>query len=61
MDFMRMREAETELSLEESPYGTLRMVRRYRPGVLVREAARGAGRRTAVGSGACRTGRSARA
>lgn len=41
MDFMRMREAETELSLEESPVGAFRVVRRYRPGVLVREAVRG--------------------
>lgn len=41
MDLMRMRVAETELSLEESPTGVLRVVRRYRPGVLVREAARG--------------------
>lgn len=41
MDFMRMRVAETELSLEESATGVLRVVRRYRPVVLVREAVRG--------------------
>lgn len=41
MDFMRVREAETELSLEESPAGWLRVVRRYRPRVLVREVVRG--------------------
>ena len=41
MDFMRMREAKTELSLEEAPAGALTVVRRYRPGVLVREAVRG--------------------
>lgn len=41
MDFMRMREVETELSLEEAPAGALTVVRRYRPGVLVREAVRG--------------------
>jgi len=41
MDFMRIRPAETELSVEESPGGALRVVRRYLPGVLVREAVRG--------------------
>lgn len=41
MDFMRMRVAETELSLEESPTGVLRVVRRYRPVALAREAVRG--------------------
>lgn len=41
MDFMRVREAETELSLEELPAGGLRVVRRYRPRVLVREVVRG--------------------
>lgn len=41
MDFVRMREAKTELSLEEAPAGALTVVRRYRPGVLVREAVRG--------------------
>lgn len=41
MDFMRIREAETELSLEEPPGMALRVVRRYRPAVLLREAVRG--------------------
>lgn len=41
MDFVRMREAETELSLDEAPTGALTVVRRYRPRVLVREAVRG--------------------
>lgn len=41
MDFVRMREEKTELSLEEATAGALTVVRRCRPGMLVREAVRG--------------------